>query len=322
MANPAKARETFVALRHAIAKIEGRLAERLEDGSLGDDGLDHAALPPEIAARLRQPTVSTGVEGFDAALGGGLPFTGLTEIHSNAARDGSAAVGFALALAHLVAGKEPAPLLWVATAEIMREIGRPYVPGLATRFSIETCNLLISEAVKAHDALWIAEEAANTGGFRALIIELRGSPRALDLTATRRLHRRAVLAGLPIFLILHAGHAQPTAAPLRLLVQPVRAGSRQTISGPLHGSIGPPAFAATITKSRNAATTSAFTLDWIENVFRERTAHPRLVVPLPRRRASTASPERKIVEFPAYSKPDTNDLQPPREQQPARRGAG
>lgn len=327
MATPARARETFVALRHAIAKIEGRLAERLDapdcaSGSTsGDIGL---SLPPMMSARLRQPVLTTGVEAFDAALGGGMPLAGLVELHGEGVRDGGTTSGLALAFTQLLLEKRAdpqAPLLWIATTEMTRESGRPYAPGLAARFGITAWNIILAEAAKPAQALWIAEEAANTGAFASILVEMRGAPSVLDLTATRRLHRRALLAGHPLFMLLHAGRQQPTAAPIRLCVAPVRSTQRRTLAGPLAGSIGPPAFAVTVAKSRTALAPSLFLLEWTENAFREHTTHTRPLVSLPASRTAAASSLRTVVAFPRPGDAGPAGAEPARKQHPARRGA-
>ena len=60
--------------------------------------------------------------------------------------------------------------------------------GLHACFGIAPEQLLFSEAPKLVDALWIAEEAARLTALAAVILEIRGNPQRLDLTATRRLH--------------------------------------------------------------------------------------------------------------------------------------
>lgn len=321
MATPARARETFVALRHAIAKIEGRLPERLDAPSAGNAAFGEAT---HLAGGFRQPTLPTGVQRFDAALGGGLPLAGLIELHASAARDGAAAAGLALAFSRLAmeqAKRVGAPLLWIATSEMIAEVGRPYAPGLAARFGVDPEALILAEAAKAADVLWIAEEAANAGVFSGVLVELRGAPGVLDLTATRRLHRRALLAGHPMFLLRNAGREQPTAAPLRLVAQPASAAPRHVLSGPLAGSIGPPVFSIAIAKSRAAPTDAIFTLEWTKNVFREQTTHSLDLVSAPARRASPAPTSRTILAFPPSGRTGAAGLQPAREQHATRRGA-
>ena len=109
------------------------------------------------------------------------------------------------------------------------------------------------------DALWVAEEAAGNKALAAVVLELRGNPARLDLTATRRLHRRAEQAGRPVFLLRQAAFAEPTAAPVRLLVAPAPAGLRAHPCRAARRLDRPPAFSVTIGKSRTApAGTSSF----------------------------------------------------------------
>jgi protein ImuA len=255
MASRAVARETLCALRHQIAKIEGVLPERLEmRGPEADD---------RVVLRRRgvpeRPAVRTGIGRFDAAIGG--LGAGMTELHGGTVRDAGAVAGFALALASAACAGNDLPLLWIGTAEIFREAGRPYAPGLAQRFGLAPDRLLIAQAEKLADVLWIAEEAASLGSLAAILLELRGSPQKLDLTATRRLHRRALAAGRPLFLLRQSGIAQPTAAPVRLQIAPALAAPRHTLAGVLHGSIGPPAFRVSVDKNRFSAP-ATFTLEW------------------------------------------------------------
>ena len=276
MATSAVARETVFALRRELARIEGVLPERLEtpDQPLPeDDGeagivLRRAGVPGTATAFLR-----TGVNRFDAALGGGLPYAGLTEIHGRETRDAGAAAGFVLALARLACKGRAAmaPLLWIGVADIFHEAGAPYAPGLLQRFGISADSLLFSEVRKLEDALWVAEEAAGLASLSAVILEIRGHARKLDLTATRRLHRRAQVAGRPLYLMRQAAGYEPTAAPVRLVVSPAQAAERRMLSGALAGSIGPPAFTVDIARSR-LAIPARFTLEWNadERAFHER----------------------------------------------------
>ena len=150
----------------------------------------------------------TGAERFDAALGGGLPGAGLTEIHAAGTRDAGAAAAFVLALVRLLARKTSAPVLWVGMAESFREAGYPYPPGIRFLYGIDPARLLVAQADKLTDALWIAEQAAALDGFSAVLLETRGNSARLDLTATRRLHHRARDAGHPLFLAAPGGRAR------------------------------------------------------------------------------------------------------------------
>lgn len=271
MATSAAARDAVCTLRRQIASIEGRLPETFS-AATAEAGPMAGAAVMRCDGRVAAPqgVLATGVAGLDAALGGGVPGAGLTEIHGRETRDAGSVAGFALAL---LARHEPVrvPILWIGTSDIFRESGLPYALALKTLFGIEPQHLLLSRTRHLSDALWIAEEAAGLRAIAVILLEIRGNPAKLDLTATRRLHRRAEIAGRPIFLLRQAAEAEPTAAPVRLIVAPAEAGLRATLAGPLPRSIGPPGFHVTLSKSRTASP-GQFTLEWNAD---ERTFHDR-----------------------------------------------
>src|SRR5690606_11698717 len=125
-----------------------------------------------------------------------------------------------LALLHRADGRSRGKgiICWIGLADIFREAGFPYAPGLERLFGLAAGGLLFASTVHIADALWTAEEAARQKDLAAVVLEVRGNPARLDLTATRRLHRRAQELGRPVFLIREAAVAEPTAAPLRLVV--------------------------------------------------------------------------------------------------------
>ncbi|AZN97044.1 hypothetical protein EJ066_06930 [Mesorhizobium sp. M9A.F.Ca.ET.002.03.1.2] len=328
MATSAVARETVFALRRQIAKIEGTLPERLE-APAGAALVDADVTPQNLTIVRRGLAVAppdaflrTGAEGLDAALSGGLPKAALSEIHGAATRDAGAVAGFALSLVSLILKQGPRlPVLWIGTAEIFREAGFPYARGLHAVFGIEPEQLLFSEAPRLLDALWTAEEAARMTALAAVILEIRGSPQRLDLTATRRLHARAQNAGRPVFLLRQAGEAEPTAAPVRLVLSTAPAAARVTIAGPLAGSIGRPAFTVNIGKSRTALP-GQFTLEWNpdERSFEERrTENPVPVVSAPRRGKDPAAASGAVLAFPAVASSAPGDQPSPRERAAHRR---
>lgn len=338
MATCAVARETVFALRRQIAKIEGTLPERLQapagapvdaprnptadvtphDLTIVRRGL--AVAPPDAFVR-------TGAEALDTALGGGLPKAALSEIHGAATRDAGAVAGFALSLVSLILKQgQRLPVLWIGTAEVFREAGFPYATGLYRLFGIEPEQLLFSEAPRLLDALWTAEEAARMTALAAVVLEIRGSPQRLDLTATRRLHARAQSAGRPVFLLRQAGEAEPTAAPVRLVLSAAPSAPRQTIAGPLAGSIGRPAFTVSIGKSRTALP-GQFTLEWNpdERSFEERrtgeelAANPVPVVSASRRGKDPAPASGAVLAFATVGSPAAGDQPSPGERAAHRR---
>ncbi|WP_274426142.1 ImuA family protein [Chelativorans sp. YIM 93263] len=276
MARFAMAQEKIYALRREIARIEGRQPERFaaptENG--GETVLRHDGR----AEGLHVPTFTeTGTPHFDAALGGGLQQAALTEIVGRESRDGGIVSGFALALAAMASrnGRDeeqrPRPVLWVGMADMLLETGFPYAPGVEQFFDLAPDRLLMTCARRLEDALWVAEEAAQSGGLSAVFLEIRGNPARLDLTATRRLHHRAREAGRPVFLIRHSAEPEPTAAPTRLVISPAPSSPRETLAGALSRSIGPPAFSVALARSRIGRNEN-FLLEWNPHdfTFRER----------------------------------------------------
>lgn len=308
MASIAVAQGAVFALRREIARIEGELTPAAGGATVLRRG---------GVAGGAEPVLDTGAARLDRALGGGLPFAALTEIHGLETRNSGAVAGFALALAALSMKRKGLPFLWVGTSEVFHEAGLPYAAGLARAFGIEPRHLLVSAAPKLADALWVAEEAARLSALSAVLVELRGNPDRLDLTATRRLHRRAQHAGRPVFLVREAAHADPTAAPVRLVVAPAPAAPRATLAGPLPGSIGAPAFRVFVGKSRTALS-AEFVLEWSSHdlAFQERQPQDsRRLVPLSRPRADTAPAVRSLLAFP-HGRGAAGD-EPSRQQHPA-----
>lgn len=326
MARAAMAQETICALRRKIARIEGTLPERLiaPQAEGGQPVLRRGGRPEGAAG---SPWIETGVPRLDTVLDGGLPRAALTEIYSVQTRDAGAAAGFVLALAALLRRREGrleeerGTVCWIGTSELFREAGIPYAPGLEKLFGLSCDDLLFCAADKLADVLWIAEEAARLKHFSAVVLEIRGNPVSLDLTATRRLHRRAQETGRPLFLIREAAEAEPTAAPVRLQAGPAAAGLRTTPTGLLNGSIGPPAFTVTISKSRTAPP-ARFVLEWNphEYSFREiRPAHSRALVPASGVRPHPPAAGGAVVALGASGSPPAPGDQPPREKRPAHR---
>jgi protein ImuA len=320
MAPNAVEQATVFALRQKIAKIEGTLPERLSQPPAGEAVLRHKGIAADTSDLL-----STGAIHLDNVLGGGLPEAALTEIHGSEIRDAGAVTGFTLALAGLLLRREEKrlPVLWIGINQVFAEMGFLHAPGLASFCGVCPEELLVAQAPKLVDALWIAEEAARLKELSAVFLELQGNPNRLDLTATRRLHRRAQLAGRPVFLVRQAADPEPTAAPVRLIVSAAPATPRTTLAGPLADSIGHPAFAVRVDKSRTALP-GEFILEWNphERAFQERQSeNSRPVVSTPFLGPDFSPASREVVAFKPFDRTAAADLQPPGKQHPAHRHA-
>ena len=102
----------------------------------------------------------------------------------------------------------------------------------------------------------------------AVVLEMSGAPRCLDLVASRRLALLAEESGVTLFLLREGAQPQPSAAATRWQVASLK-------SDPRDDDWGAPRFLARLTRHRLGAL-SDFILEWdSENgIFRNAAAHP------------------------------------------------
>lgn len=320
MAVSAVARETLFALRDEIARIEGAPACFAD----ADVPAGEAVLRRDGA--VLGEVLETGIKALDAGLGGGLPLAGLSEIHAAHMRDAGLLSGFALCWAAMAARRRtarerPGLFLWICGGETVREGGLPYLPALSGHGLAGERQMLLCRLEDVRDALWTAEEAVRIAALCTIVLELRGDPRALDLTATRRLHLRAREAGRPLLLLRMSARETATAAPLRLLVSPAPSALRRTFAGEaVAASLGPPRFRLRLSKAR-AGPQAEFLLEWNadELAFVEAgPAHAGRVVSAPCDGPPVARPAGQVVAFAPPGLGAPAGPQPPRERRAAR----
>lgn len=242
-------------------------------------GLEAARLPGV------EPSFSLGAAG-PAAGGVCLARGALHEVQAACSADLPAAAGFALALAlralQTADAGERRPLLWVRQDLAEAEFGRLDAPGIAA-LGLDPARLLVVRARDGAEVLRAAGDAVRCAGLGALLIETWGTPKALDLTATRRLALRAASSGVTSFLLHMAARAAPTAVATRWRVAPAA-------SAPLEGDApGAPSFHATLLRHRGGAggvrpvEGGDWKLEWDHEActFRDLAPLSRAVVPVP-----------------------------------------
>ncbi|MCB4768440.1 hypothetical protein LGR54_07480 [Ancylobacter sp. Lp-2] len=224
-----------------------------------------------------------GAPRADAALGGPLACGALHEVFAAEAGDMAAAAGFALTLGLRAAAGRPAgdgrPLLWVRQETVDTEVGRLAATGLRA-LGIDPAQLLLVRAPGAEAALRAADDAARCSALGAVILEPWGEPKALDLTATRRLALRAGESGVPLLLLRPNGRPGPSAGATRWQI-------RATPSRPLAGEApGAPGFLVELLRHRAGHAGGSWHLEWNHETcsFDDVVALPRFVVPVPVRR--------------------------------------
>ncbi len=169
---------------------------------------------PRVAAH---PAFASGCVSLDTALGGGLARGRLHEIFARE-RDAGAAAGFATMLA-VRAVPPGGALLWLRTERAEARCGALYAPGLMM-LGVEPDDLLLAVLADDVAVLKAAADALGCAALGAVVIECWGSPRVLDLTATRRLSVAAAASGVPALMLRLDAEPTPSAAETRWRVTP------------------------------------------------------------------------------------------------------
>ena len=209
------------------------------------DAVRHVLRRRMAAARAARFCLATGVEALDRALGGGLPQAALTEIHGAETRDAGAVAGFALALVSLLLkGQQDAglPLLWIGTVGDFPRGRLPLCARARARFSASRPSAaVLARRRSLPTRCGSPRRPPASRRSPACVLELRGNP------AQARPHRDAAAApprpgGRPAGLPAAPGglcradrRARPPCPVGRRPPAP-----RDTLAGPLPGSIGPP----------------------------------------------------------------------------------
>lgn len=120
----------------------------------------------------------------------------LHEFYAATEADAAATIGVILALA---TGLPPRPLLWVRQDLLEREQGTPFPPG-QVEFGLDPGRLIFVRERTTQSILQAGLEGARCSDLAAVLIELWGEARALDLTASRRLALAAKASGTPVLL--------------------------------------------------------------------------------------------------------------------------
>ncbi len=192
-----------------------------------------------------RPALCLGVAAADRALGGGLHTGALHEVY---AEDWGAA-GFAACLAIKAAG--PKPLFWIRPDYESLEYGALEPQGLA-ELGGHPENLFLIKTANAAEALSAASDILACPHVGALVLEISGQPKALDMVAGRRLNFIASESGVTPILLREGAEALPSAALTRWHIS----------SAPSDGDDwGMPSFKAELARNR-LGPTGSWRLTW------------------------------------------------------------
>src|SRR3954447_3319515 len=162
-----------------------------------------------------QNRVALGHAGADAMLHGGLAVAAVHEVFSEG-HQSAAATGFIAGLAGRITSRRP--LVWVRQDFSEIESGALSASGL-TELGLDPRALVTVRATDADAALRTTADALACDALGAVVLEVWGEARQLDLVASRKLTLAAQASGVTALLLRVAATPQPSTAETRWIVR-------------------------------------------------------------------------------------------------------
>jgi protein ImuA len=215
----------ITALRTSLARLE------LED--------------PETHAR-----VPLGYDKVDACFNGGLPRGVLHEIFAEGG-DEAAATGFAATLSFRVAADKR--VLWIRQGFSAIEFGDLAATGLL-ELGLDPARLLLLRLANAADVLRAASDALSCAALGAVVIEMPGDPKILDMVVSRRLTLASARKGVTAFLLRFNAKPQISTAETRWRVRAARSPEKDE-------NRSSPVFATELMRNRHGRT-GRWVMEW------------------------------------------------------------
>src|SRR6266480_2720316 len=225
--------------------------------------------------------VALGHADADATLQGGLAVGAMHEVFTDAGRQSAAATGFVAGLAGRVATRRP--LVWVRQDFTEIESGALSMSGLA-ELGLDPRLLVTVRAADVDTALRTVADALACDALGAVVLEVWGEARQLDLVASRKLTLAAKTSGVTGLLLRLAAEPQPSTAETRWIVR----AAHSPPSAPWH-AWGAPVFDAQLVRNRHGPV-GRWIMEWKcdECLFNEPAAYPQPVAATPAHRPHQA----------------------------------
>jgi len=226
--------------------------------------------------------VALGHADADATLQGGLAVGAMHEVFSDAGRQSAAATGFVAGLAGRAAARRP--LVWVRQDFTEIESGSLSMSGLA-ELGLDPRLLVTVRAADVETALRTAADAFACDALGAVVLEVWGEARQLDLVASRKLTLAAQASGVTGLLLRLAAEPSPSTAETRWIVR-----AAHSPPAPSWVAWGAPVFDAQLVRNRHGPV-GRWIMEWKcdECLFFEPAAYPQPVSATPAHRPHQAA---------------------------------
>jgi protein ImuA len=224
--------------------------------------------------------VALGHAGADAMLRGGLAKAAVHEVFAEG-HQSAAATGFIAGLAGRVATRRP--LVWVRQDFSEIESGALSMSGLA-ELGLDPRLLVTVRASDVDSALRTAADALACDALGAVVLEVWGDPRQLDLVASRKLTLASQASGVTALLLRLAATPIASTAETRWIVR-----AAHSPPGASFSAWGAPVFDAQLVRNRHGPV-GRWIMEWKcdECLFFEPSAYPQPVAAAPAHRSHQA----------------------------------
>jgi protein ImuA len=226
----------------------------------------------------RPDRMALGHAEADATLQGGLARGATHEIFAEG-RHSAAAAGFVAGLAGRTAARRP--WVWVCQDFIEIESGALSMGGLA-ELGFDPRLLVMVRAADVDAALRTAADALACDALGAVVLEVRGAARQLDLVTSRKLTLAAQTSGVTGLLLRLAAEPQPSTAETRWIV---RAAHSPPAAPSMSSAWGAPVYDAQLVRNRHGPV-GRWIMEWkCDECLFDKPADPQPVAAAPAHRA-------------------------------------
>ena len=214
----------------------------------------------------------------DASLQGGLALGAVHEVFAEAGRQSAVATGFVAGISGRVAARRP--VVWIRQDFTEVEAGTVSMSGFS-ELGLDPRCLVSVHAADVDHALRTAADALACDAVGAVVLEVWGEARQLDLVASRKLTLAAQASGATGVVLRMAAEPRASTAETRWIV---RAAHSPPGSHP-SSAWGSPLFEAQLVRNRHGPT-GRWIMEWKcdECLFGEPAAYPQPVAAAPAHR--------------------------------------